>query len=112
GLEGHVGDNVNVTDPLSYTDFLALLVRCRKVLTDSGGVQKEAYLLEKPCVTLREETEWPETVEDGWNILVGADRDKIISAVTSETAPGARRESFGDGKAGTRVAEIVRNSLS
>lgn len=112
GLEERVEDNVRITDPLSYTDFLALLVKCSKVLTDSGGIQKEAYLLEKPCVTLREETEWPETVEDGWNILVGADRDKIISAVTSEATPGARGESFGDGKAGHKVAEIVRSSLS
>lgn len=112
GLEKHVGDNVRITDPLSYPDFLALLEKCRKVLTDSGGVQKEAYLLEKPCITLREETEWPETVEDGWNILVGADRQKIVRAIVSDVSPRERRESFGDGKAGDRVARVVRNSFN
>jgi UDP-N-acetylglucosamine 2-epimerase (non-hydrolysing) len=77
-LHDQIQDNVRLTDPLSYPDFLALLLRCKRILTDSGGIQKEAYLLGKPCITLREETEWPETVEDGWNVLVGSDRTKII----------------------------------
>jgi UDP-N-acetylglucosamine 2-epimerase len=111
GLNSRIGDNIRVTSPLGYLDFLAIMMRSKKVLTDSGGVQKEAYLLERPCITLREETEWPETVEDGWNVLVGADRDRIIEAVTMDITRGERRESYGDGKAGDRIAEIVRSSL-
>jgi UDP-N-acetylglucosamine 2-epimerase (non-hydrolysing) len=112
GLENRIGENVKITDPMSYTDFLAFLLRSRKVLTDSGGIQKEAYLLERPCVTLREETEWPETVEDGWNVLVGADKDRIVEAVASDAAPGERRESFGDGRAAEGVADIIQSSLN
>ncbi|CVK33934.1 non-hydrolyzing UDP-N-acetylglucosamine 2-epimerase [Methanoculleus bourgensis] len=71
--------NVSVVEPLPYFDMLALLSGARAVLTDSGGVQKEAYILEVPCVTLRENTEWVETLEDGWNVLVGADADRIVA---------------------------------
>ncbi|MFQ5910183.1 MAG: UDP-N-acetyl glucosamine 2-epimerase, partial [Thermoplasmata archaeon] len=112
GLERHVRSNVKVLEPLSYPEFIALLMKCERVLTDSGGIQKESYLLEKPCITLREETEWPETVEDGWNTLVGSDKDRIVSAVNSEEPPKERKESFGDGRASDKIAEIVRGSLS
>jgi UDP-N-acetylglucosamine 2-epimerase (non-hydrolysing) len=100
--------NVRLVEPLPYFDMLALLAGARAVLTDSGGVQKEAYILEVPCVTLRENTEWVETVEDGWNVLVGADTDRIVAE--ADAAGGARREHsarFGDGHAAARIAAII-----
>ena len=71
---------IKLVDPLSYLDILRLIERADLVLTDSGGLQKEAYFLATPCITLREETEWPETVESGWNTLAGCDVERILSA--------------------------------
>ena len=102
-------ENVRVVEPLPYFDMLALLSGARAVLTDSGGVQKEAYILEVPCVTLRENTEWVETLEDGWNVLTGADTDRIVAE--ADAAGGARRQHsarFGDGHAAERIAAIIR----
>lgn len=72
--------NVEVTEPVGYLKFLNTMSRARMVATDSGGVQKEAYFMSKPCVTLRESTEWLETVETGWNVLVGVDKGRILNA--------------------------------
>ena len=99
-------ENVRVVEPLPYFDMLALLFGARAVLTDSGGVQKEAYILEVPCVTLRENTEWVETVDDGWNVLVGADTERIVAE--AEKAGGGRHSArFGDGHAAERIAAII-----
>ena len=99
-------EGVKVVAPLGYLDFLKLVRHARSVLTDSGGVQKEAYLLGVPCVTLRDTTEWVETVESGWNVLVGLDRDAALAAV-ERTPPAERPELYGGGRAAQRVCEVL-----
>jgi len=93
--------------PVSYLDMLVLEKNARLILTDSGGVQKEAYFFAVPCVTLREETEWVETVEGGWNVLVGADADKIIEAAQRFAPSQGRPDVFGDGYAARKIAVIL-----
>ena len=93
------------TSPAGYLDFLALQAHARAILTDSGGVQKEAYMLGVPCITLRAQTEWTETVDAGWNVLVDADAGAIVAA-TKRTVPAARPELYGDGHAAEKIAEI------
>ena len=107
GLTGALGENVTVTEPLDYLDFQALLMEAAKVLTDSGGVQKEAYFFGIPCITFRDETEWIETVEDGWNVLVGAEKQEILKAIAGFNPSGTKNKSFGDGHAADRIVEIL-----
>jgi UDP-N-acetylglucosamine 2-epimerase (non-hydrolysing)/UDP-GlcNAc3NAcA epimerase len=99
-----------IRPPLGYVAFTSLLIRARAVVTDSGGVQKEAYLAGVPCVTLRDTTEWVETVETGWNTLVDLDADAARAAVR-RAAPAARPELYGDGHAGERVAAAMARLL-
>lgn len=101
-------ENIILIPPVGYLDMLVLEENARKILTDSGGVQKEAYFLKVPCITLRERTEWVETVEDGWNILAGADRETILKAIR-EFEPGGRTYTyrFGNGKASMKIVEIL-----
>jgi UDP-N-acetylglucosamine 2-epimerase (non-hydrolysing)/UDP-GlcNAc3NAcA epimerase len=99
---------VTVVAPLGYLDFLELARHARAILTDSGGVQKEAYLLGVPCVTLRDTTEWVETVEVGWNVLVDLDPEAALAAL-QRTPPADRPELYGGGRAAERVREAVSN---
>jgi UDP-GlcNAc3NAcA epimerase len=99
-------EHVELTPPLGYLDFLKLARHSRAVLTDSGGVQKEAYLLGVPCVTLRNTTEWVETVEAGWNVLVDLDRDAAIAAL-ERNPPPERPELYGGGHAAERVFQVL-----
>jgi UDP-N-acetylglucosamine 2-epimerase len=99
-------ENVELVAPLGYLDFLELARNARAILTDSGGVQKEAYLLGVPCVTLRDTTEWVETVETGWNTLVDLDRDAALAAL-DRTPPPERPELYGGGRAAERVCDVV-----
>jgi UDP-N-acetylglucosamine 2-epimerase len=96
---------VRLVDPIGYEQCLVLAAAARAVVTDSGGLQKEAYWLGTPCVTLREETEWPETVEAGWNVLVGSDPDQIAAAIATPPRGTSRAEIYGDGKAAARLVE-------
>jgi UDP-GlcNAc3NAcA epimerase len=98
---------VQLTPPLGYVELTALLCNSRAVLTDSGGLQKEAYLAGVPCVTLRPSTEWTETVDSGWNVLVDLDRDAALAALQREP-PRERPELYGDGHAGERVVAALK----
>lgn len=102
------GKNVRAIEPLSYLEMLTLAKHARKVLTDSGGLQKEALWLQVPCVTLRDETEWIETIECGWNTLVGADTERILAAVLSPTPSQKPPQPYGDGHAAERIAELLK----
>jgi UDP-N-acetylglucosamine 2-epimerase (non-hydrolysing)/UDP-GlcNAc3NAcA epimerase len=106
GLLDGLRDRVRVVEPLGYLEFTALLVHARAVLTDSGGVQKEAYLAGVPCVTLRDTTEWTETVDAGWNTLVGLDAGAARTALDRQP-PAERPALYGDGRAGERVVEAL-----
>jgi UDP-N-acetylglucosamine 2-epimerase len=99
--------NIKAVPPLSYLDTVALLGNAAGLLTDSGGMQKEAYFAGVPCVTLREETEWVETVETGWNRVVGTDTEAILQAVASMTRPAHRPEVYGDGHAAQAIVKFV-----
>jgi UDP-GlcNAc3NAcA epimerase len=102
-----LGTNVALVDPLGYMDFAALASQARVILTDSGGLQKEAYWYGVPCVTLRPSTEWKDTVELGANVLVDDDPDAIAKAAANAHMPPNRPELYGDGQAAGRIADVL-----
>jgi UDP-N-acetylglucosamine 2-epimerase len=101
------GGSVRTLPPLGYLEFTALLRAARVLLTDSGGAQKEAYLHGVPCVTLRDRTEWTETVAAGWNRLVGDDPEQLRTAVAEARAGVGRPDLYGDGHAAERSARLI-----
>ena len=111
-LQACIGKNIKIIEPLSYLEVLVAMANAKLVLTDSGGMQKETYFVGVPCITLRDETEWPETVSAGANVIVGAEHDKIISSATKalgKIKPEAQQASgpFGDGQAGEKIVDII-----
>lgn len=95
GNQFSIPENILLSDPVGYLDFIKLECSSMKIITDSGGIQKEAYILKKPCITIRPETEWVETVEDGWNILVDCDSDDFINTIESFNPSGKQNDIFG-----------------
>lgn len=106
--------HIRLTQPLSYLDFVMLQKHARKILTDSGGVQKEACFHRVPCVTLRDETEWVETVESGWNVLVGTDKARILEEARRPFSPSQTRTvpemELWDGRASQRISAILQTA--
>jgi UDP-N-acetylglucosamine 2-epimerase len=103
-----VPGNVRVIDPVGYLDMLVLEKNARLILTDSGGIQKEAYFFRVPCLTLRPETEWIETVESGWNLLVGSEPGRITEGIYRHEWPDTQPASFyGDGHASEKIAHLL-----
>ena len=98
--------NIRIIEPVGYVQMLALEQQARWILTDSGGVQKEAYFQGTPCITLRNETEWKETVEAGWNMLVGTDTERILNALTRPFARQPIHE-YGDGHSAQQIIRIL-----
>jgi len=103
--------NVKLIEPLGYLDFINLERNASRIVTDSGGVQKEAYLLGIPCITLRDRTEWIETIREGWNILVDVNVDAIVGAVQKFNPEKPRKPIFGEGKASEKIVDTLRNNL-
>jgi UDP-N-acetylglucosamine 2-epimerase len=98
---------VTVIEPLGYLDFAALASQAAVIATDSGGLQKEAYWYEVPCVTMRPSTEWVDTVETGANVLVDDDPERIAAAITAAEMPSERPQLYGDGHASERIAAVL-----
>ena len=109
-MESHgieTGESIRIIDPVGYAEMHLLETASEVIVTDSGGVQKEAYFGGRPCVTLRETTEWPETVEAGWNIMVGCDPAAISDAMRGFRPQGERAPLFGDGHAAKHVVDAL-----
>lgn len=103
--------NVRVIDPVGYLEFIDLLLNSKKVVTDSGGVQKEAYILSVPCITIRENTEWVETVTGGWNVLAGLNTAKIIDHVKNWHPSKKQKPIFGDGNTSKIIMDKIEEYL-
>lgn len=101
-----VPSNIQLTTPLGYLDFIRLEYSAKRIITDSGGIQKEAYILKKPCITLRTETEWVETVTEKWNMLVNPSDEILASKINDFTIPGKQDEIFGNNVA-AKMAQII-----
>lgn len=101
--------NIKIIEPVGYFDMITLLSNCKAVFTDSGGVQKESYFFKKPCITLRDETEWVELVDYGFNTLVGAAKEKILEAESNIKNQNidSSTQLYGDGNTGNKIVQLL-----
>jgi len=108
-----VPENVLLINPVGYLDMIDLMQNSFAVLTDSGGVQKEAYYLNVPCITFRDESEWIETVEVGWNFIVGADKNKFLDAYkkVQNVRNLEHPQLYGDGRTAEKIVNILKEKL-
>ena len=106
-LINRVSGDIHLIDPVGYLDMMLLEKHAKMIITDSGGVQKEAYLHRTECLTVRNETEWVETVEDGWNYLVGHDLELIPKLGKNFPPPKAWSNHYGKGKSAERIVELL-----
>ncbi|MGX1101480.1 non-hydrolyzing UDP-N-acetylglucosamine 2-epimerase [Amorphus sp. MBR-141] len=102
--------SILLTEPVGYLEMIWLEVHASAIATDSGGVQKEAFFHETPCVTLRDETEWVELVDAGWNQLVGADEDRIAEVLKSNAAKQKKSAIYGEGVSANRIVALIERS--
>ena len=105
--------HIKLIEPVGFLEMLRMEEACEFIVTDSGGLQKEAYFFAKPCITLRDQTEWVETVKAGWNVIVGADKEKIVTAfnnLKSNSRPAHSPTFYGNGRAGTKIIEKIINT--
>lgn len=102
-------ENVTIIEPVGYLEMLDLEMNAQKIVTDSGGVQKEAFFMKKPCITMRDETEWVETVDNGWNVVVGTDKIKILDSLLKFNAVNEQKPVFGDGNAANKILSLINN---
>lgn len=107
-----IPDTVTVLEPAGYREMVAMLARCARVITDSGGLQKEAYWARRRCITLRTETEWVETVETGWNTLAGVVPGEVSGFLQKEWVEPAHPVLYGDGHASARIASHLKEALA
>lgn len=108
-LPAHLLKSLILIPPVGYLDMLMLEQNAKAILTDSGGMQKKAYFFGVPCVTMRTETEWVETVETGWNVVVGADHKRIVESVRCLKPDKSRPELYGDGRAAEKIISLIAN---
>ena len=105
--------NVIITHPVGYIDFVQLMQNSTKIVTDSGGIQKESFLLSVPCITIRNNTEWVETIQEGWNTLVGTDSEKIIRAIKSwHPSNSNKKQIFGKGDTSKVISDKILEIIS
>ena len=111
-LKDCISDNIILIEPTGYLEFISLLEGANKIITDSGGVQKEAYNLGTPCITLLSNTPWVETVDDGWNILIESETDALEDAINNFKPTTKRHEHYGNGKASYKILEEIEKWYS
>lgn len=107
-----INTNVKIIEPVGYFEMLELEKSCTCIITDSGGIQKEAYFMKKPCITLREQTEWMETVENRWNVLTGTNKIEIINIFANLKIPDVYPKFYGDGNTGSAILSKLNEGLN
>ena len=103
-----VNENIKIIKPVGYFDMMWLLKNAKKMITDSGGLQKEAYFAKTPCLTLRDQTEWTETINNGWNKLIQIKKEIIIKNILAKIKTKTQMKYFGDGKAAKKITKILK----